>query len=108
MKKYQTQTIETRHYQLLGLIFASVFLLGLYLIFIGRVVTITVARQEALKMITNLEPAIALQESKYLALISAIDPELAKTKGFLPATEEVIFASLVRENLALSSKNNEI
>mgnify|MGYP001569031772 FL=1 len=108
MKKYQSQTIETRHYQLLGLIFVSVFLLGLYLIFIGRVVTITVARQEALKNITNLEPTVALQESKYLALISAIDPQLAKTKGFLPATEEVIFASLERENLALSPKNNEI
>ena len=108
MRRNYTQTIELRHHQLLGLFFATVVLAVLYLGFLGRVVTITVARQESLKNVANLEPKIAILESKYLTLSSSIDFELAKSLGYLPATDEVIFASLERENLALIEEGDEI
>ena len=108
MRRNYTQTIELRHHQLLGLFFATVILITLYLGFLGKVVTISVARQESLKSVAQLEPKIAELEAKYLNLTSAVDIEFAKSLGFLPATDEVIFASLERENLAFTQDNNEI
>ncbi len=108
MKRNSTQTIELRHNQLLGLLFITITLVVLYLGFLGKVVTITVARQESLKSVSNLEPKIAELESQYLALTSAIDLDVAASLGYLPSTNEVIFASLERENLALNLNNNEI
>ena len=108
MRRNQTETIELRHYQLLGLIFVIGILTILYLGFLGRVVTITVARQVSLKSVASLEPKIAKLEARYLTLTSTVDLELAKNLGYLPVTNEVIFASLERKNLALTGENNEI
>ncbi len=65
-------------------------LLGSYIFFLSQVVYNTLGRQQAERQIAELTSSLSQVEFQYLADKSKVNPELARSLGFVEASQVVI------------------
>ena len=81
---------------------------GLYVYFLSDSVFNTAQRGERFDQIAFLEATVATLESDYLANLSLINLEYAKSLGFVDSSNSTAYASLDQTAVSMVSSSDEI